>query len=177
LQYWPGFDSGILLQATADDRLLIRMMLSYGLQRMYIYIYKKTCFVLLSSTAPREQFLQPSACRLLLPIHRWTRLLKQQTSITACRLPTKETKLPFSMFSVYTCLVHIRIHIYIYIYIYVHIRIHTYTNIYTYMYIYAPVSNGKRKPRRLSLIRLPFAHRANGSFVVCPFADDETNGS
>jgi hypothetical protein len=29
--------------------------------------------------------------------HRWTRLLKQQSSITAYRLPTKENKFPFSV--------------------------------------------------------------------------------
>ncbi len=38
-----------------------------------------------------------------------------------------------------------------------------------FLYIYAAVSNGKqkRKPRRFSLILLPFAHRAKGtlSFV------------
>ncbi len=28
--------------------------------------------------------------------HRWARLLKQQSSITICRLPTKKNKLPFS---------------------------------------------------------------------------------
>jgi hypothetical protein len=27
------------------------------------------------------------------------------------------------------------------------------------------VSNGKQKPRRLSLIHLPFAHYTNGSFI------------
>jgi hypothetical protein len=44
-------------------------------------------------------------------------------------------------------------------------------------------STGKNKPRRFFSIHLPFAHRANGSFlfkwkfVVCPFVDEETNGS
>jgi hypothetical protein len=33
-------------------------------------------------------------------IHRWARCLKQQTSFTVYRLPTKENKLPFS-FSIY----------------------------------------------------------------------------
>jgi hypothetical protein len=35
--------------------------------------------------------------------------------------------------------------------------------IYIYTYIYTAVLNGKRKLRRFSTIRLPFAHRANGS--------------
>jgi hypothetical protein len=38
--------------------------------------------------------------------------------------------------------------------------------------------NRQLKPRRFSLTRSPFAHRANGSlsFVVCPFVYEETNG-
>ncbi len=35
----------------------------------------------------------------------------------------------------------------------------------------------KRKPRRFSLIGLPFAHCPRGKFVVCPFVDEETIGS
>ncbi len=36
--------------------------------------------------------------------------------------------------------------------------------------MYAASSNGKRKPRRFSLIRLQFPHSANGSFsFVCLF--------
>jgi hypothetical protein len=40
--------------------------------------------------------------------------------------------------------------------------------LYLYLYLYAPVSNGKgkRKPRQFSLIRLPFAHRAIGSYPI-----------
>jgi hypothetical protein len=29
----------------------------------------------------------------------------------------------------------------------------------------------------LNILYLPFAHHTNGSFVVCPFVDEETNGS
>jgi hypothetical protein len=41
-----------------------------------------------------------------------------------------------------------------------------YTYIYISIYIYIDISNGKQKwkPRRFSLIYLPFAHRANGGF-------------
>jgi hypothetical protein len=39
------------------------------------------------------------------------------------------------------------------------------------------MENEKRKPRRFSLIRLPFAHRAKNCFSFCPFIDEETNGS
>ncbi len=36
-------------------------------------------------------------------------------------------------------------------------------------------SNGKRKPRQFSLIRLPFAHRANGSSsFVCLLTKKQT---
>ncbi len=43
--------------------------------------------------------------------------------------------------------------------IYVHINIYKYK----YICIYTVVSRGKWKPGRFSLIRLPFAHRTNGS--------------
>jgi hypothetical protein len=39
-------------------------------------------------------------------------------------------------------------------------------------------NNGKLKPRRCSIICLPFAHRSNRILTrVCPFVDKETNGS
>ncbi len=41
--------------------------------------------------------------------------------------------------------------------------IHLYQHLYRYVHIYAAVSNGKRKPRRLYSIHLPFAHCANGT--------------
>ncbi len=37
------------------------------------------------------------------------------------------------------------------------------------MHIYAAVSNGKRKSRRFSLIRLPFAHQANLNLLFVRF--------
>ncbi len=42
-----------------------------------------------------------------------------------------------------------------------------YIYLYIYIYKYAAVSNGEWKPRRFSLIRLPFDYRGNGilSFV------------
>jgi hypothetical protein len=36
------------------------------------------------------------------------------------------------------------------------------------------MENGKRKPRRFSSIRLPFAHRAKNCLSFCPFVDEET---
>jgi hypothetical protein len=94
-------------------------------------------------------------------MHKWTCLLKQQSSITIHRLPTKETKpretevavfliVPFSIYtSIYIC-----------IYIYIETTAHIYciygklNYIYTYM-LPLQMEDGKRKPRRFSLIRLP----------------------
>jgi hypothetical protein len=42
-------------------------------------------------------------------------------------------------------------------------------------YTYAAISNGKQKPKRISIIRLPFAHHANRKFAVCLFVNEETN--
>jgi hypothetical protein len=105
-------------------------------------------------------------------MHRWAHLLKEQTLIMVHRLPTKKNKLPFS------------VSIFVYIYIYILKWQHIYTGIYIqhiyryrykdidiytqylyiYMYIYICCHlNGKWKPWRFSLIRLPFAHRSNGS--------------
>jgi hypothetical protein len=50
-------------------------------------------------------------------------------------------------------------------YIYIYINIYVY--VYICIYIYAAISNEKLKPRRFSLIRLPFAHSANESLSVC----------
>jgi hypothetical protein len=47
----------------------------------------------------------------------------------------------------------------------------------TYVYIYAAISNGNRKPRRFSVIQLPFARCANKRKFFLSFADEETNGS
>jgi hypothetical protein len=50
------------------------------------------------------------------------------------------------------------------VYIYAAISIYIFTkNGTTYMDAAVSNGNGKRKPRRFSLIRLPFPHRANGS--------------
>jgi hypothetical protein len=67
------------------------------------------------------------------------------------RFPFAENKRkqPFSVSSVF--------HLHIYI------CIETAAYIYGYPYIYAAVSSGKREPRRFFLVRLRFAHRANGS--------------
>jgi hypothetical protein len=74
----------------------------------------------------------------------------------------KGNKRPFSRF---------RINIYrkrysiYYIYVYINIYLYMFTCMYAYtcIHIHTAVSNGKRKPRRFSLIRLPFAHCRNGS--------------
>jgi hypothetical protein len=57
--------------------------------------------------------------------------------------------------------------IYRFIYIYMHIYIYIYIYIYLYLLLFQK-KNGKRKPKRFSFIRLPFAHRTNGS-LFCPF--------
>jgi hypothetical protein len=69
---------------------------------------------------------------------------KRKCAISIFRLQQRELKFPFSV-----C-----IYIYIYIYIYKHA--------YIYIYVY------KRKPRGFFLIRLPFAHHANGSLSFVP---------
>jgi hypothetical protein len=60
-------------------------------------------------------------------------------------------------------------------YIYIHIHMLKWQNIFIYI---CSCSNGKRKSKRFTLIRLPFAHCANGRFLfVHPFVDEETNKS
>jgi hypothetical protein len=128
-------------------------------------------------------------------MHRWASLLKQQTPITIYCLPTKENKLlfPFAAkkqkFAVSVFLLQqtnrsLRFrfpYIYIVIVLYIqktelYIYVYTYT-VYIFIYIlYTSVSNGKRKPRRFSLIRLPFAI-VQAVVVICPFVDEETNRS
>jgi hypothetical protein len=95
--------------------------------------------------------------------HRWARLRKQQTSITVYRLLTKENKLPFplSIFSK-NMLKWKHIFTYIYIYMYIYMYIYIYPYIYIYMLLFQ-TENGRRKPRLFSLIRLSFAHHADGS--------------
>jgi hypothetical protein len=118
----------------------------------------------------------------LTDFHSWARLQKQHSSITVYHFPTKENrllfsvsnrskqtedchflfrfaankqKLPFSFTVVPFCLC-------------VCVCLYSFcSKIYIYTVFisisYASVSNGKRKPRRFSLICFPFPHRANGS--------------
>jgi hypothetical protein len=74
--------------------------------------------------------------------HRKAGLLKQQTLITVCRLPTKENKLLFaiSMFCIQYMYIYInsileRQHTYRYRYIYIYVSIST-VYLYVHMYIY-----------------------------------------
>ncbi len=56
----------------------------------------------------------------------------------------------------------------VYVYVYIHLYI-------KYMLPYTKISFGKWKPRRFSLIRLPFARFANGSLsFVCLLMKKET---
>jgi hypothetical protein len=66
-------------------------------------------------------------------ICRWARLLKQQSSTTVDRLPSKENKLPFSVSRICMYCMYAYIQIYIK---YVYIHIDTYINIYLYIYIH-----------------------------------------
>ncbi len=105
-------------------------------------------------------------------------------SITVYRLPTKENKI--SVFSLqktnrsccfpylyipWNCNICIDIYIHIYIQIYINLFIYLFKYLY-YIYLYISINlsisiymlpfqmeNKKRKPRRFSLICLPFAHR------------------
>jgi hypothetical protein len=93
--------------------------------------------------------------------HRWTCLLNskhrlpfifadqaKQTYVFHFPFAANLRKLPFSVY-IYWMLTYTYVYLYIYIYL--------------YLYICVAISNRKRKPRRFSLIRLPFAHCANGS--------------
>jgi hypothetical protein len=109
-------------------------------------------------------------------IHRMSLLLKQQTSITDYRLPDqgKQTSvfrfrlqrtsgsLPFPFFRLQQTYGNCRFLLVPFFAVVCLCRL------YLYLYLYSAVSNGKRKPRRFSLIRLTSAHRANGSY---PFAN------
>ncbi len=116
---------------------------------------------------------------------RWARLLKQQTSITVYRLPTKENKLPFSVFvSSAFCIYRIlyilkRQHTYNkQIYIYRELMyIHMYIYLYFYLYICCHFQRENGSQGNFPQSILPFAHRAYRSFVVCPSVYEETNGS
>jgi hypothetical protein len=84
--------------------------------------------------------------------------MKQQTSITVYRLPTKENKLPFSVSSVFRIFPYIycilkRQHIYRYFDIYIdkgYISIYQYLRVCIYTLSFKK-GNGKRKPRWFSL--------------------------
>ncbi len=105
----------------------------------------------------------------------WNR--KRRLPFIVCR--TRKANFLFCWFRfpyVYICTVYTEngiiyiIYIYIYRFVYFDIYLYKYIciSVHIYLYIYSVVSNGKRKPRRFSLIHLSFAHRANGSY---PFAD------
>jgi hypothetical protein len=69
----------------------------------------------------------------------------------------------------------IYIYIYLYIYIYIYLYIYMFVYIHICIYVYATVSNGKRKPGRISLIHLPFAQCASGSLsFVCLLMKKQT---
>ncbi len=58
--------------------------------------------------------------------------------------------------------------IYIYTYTYTHIHMDTHTHIHIYIYTYMIPFHFERKmeAQRISLVHLPFAHRANGNFSL-----------
>jgi hypothetical protein len=84
--------------------------------------------------------------------NRWACLLKQQSSITIYRLPTKENKLPLSVSSIF------RIYIYIYLYVcvYIYIHIEKYKIYRLYIHIYTVISNGKQKTEAQAIFLYPF---------------------
>ncbi len=115
-------------------------------------------------------------------LHRWARLLKQQMSITVYRLPTRKTKLRFPLaenkqklvVSIF-CLQQTNGNFHFMLVPYIPIRyffLYLYMLLLQYMYIYTEnktnrkrklpfiATNGKWTPRRISLIRWPFAHHA-----------------
>jgi hypothetical protein len=128
------------------------------------------------SSALKSRYIDLVICLTFL--HRWARWLTRQTLFTVYRLPTKESKL---LFSVFVCskqkeVAVFRVYIYIYIYmengtkyilyIYLHRHIHT--------YVYCGF---KRKPRAFFLNPFTACSSDKQNFVICAFVEDETNGS
>ncbi len=119
-----------------------------------------------------------SKCRLLLIVCR-----PRKTNF-CCPFPFAANKRKFTV-SVFRIYIYIHIHKYINVHTHIHIHIQ-YTHMHIYIYTYhiythiyvcicAAVSNGKRKPRRFSFIRLMFAHRSNGSLsFVCLLSKNQT---
>ncbi len=129
--------------------------------------------------------------------HRRARLLKQQSSITIYRFPTKEKKLPLlfpfvanrsfsvSVFRLQQTKKSCRFLLVPFTeYLYIFCRF----NIYIYIYLYENRTDGKRQllyvcciwEMEAQVVFLnPFSicSSCKRKFVVCPFVDEETNGS
>ncbi len=101
---------------------------------------------------------------------------KRRWQFIVCRSSKTNFRFPISIYRKQTEVCRFRFplalffRIYIFIettaYIDIHISIYIYIFISLFLYIYMlpfQTENRKRKPRRFSLILLPFAHRANGS--------------
>jgi hypothetical protein len=127
------------------------------------------------------------------------------SSFTICRLPTKENKLPFSVFSkqMYVCrfrfpfaankrklpfsvspffCVCACVYIYIYIYVYIHIYIYIIfilILLYLYLNLNGVVWNGKVKmeAQAIFLNQLTVCSLCKQKIVVCLFVVEETSGS
>jgi hypothetical protein len=91
-------------------------------------------------------------------------------SITV-RLPTKENRLPFSPSSVF----HIQ-YIYIYTAAYLYMYIYIEKQNYILSVVFFSIGNRKWKPRLFSLLRYRLLI-VQTELVVCPFVDEEINGS
>ncbi len=136
-------------------------------------------------------------------VHRWAHLLRHQLSITVYHLLTKENKVPFS---VSVCINKRKFAVSVFLQQkangsrrFLLVPFSVCENMETWRWRYGNLEtqtqrHGNRKkwifgdietrkhqtenqPQQFSLTRLPFANRAKRRFAVCPFVDEEKNGS
>ncbi len=105
--------------------------------------------------------------------------------ITVYRLPIKENKLPFSVYTYIETAAYIQIYIYMYIYIYIYtlyiyteMYIYTSTYMYLYLYLYNICCGFKRKTEAQAIFLNPFTvcSPCKWKFIVRPFVYEEING-
>jgi hypothetical protein len=130
---------------------------------------------------------KPQVMSYEIQAHRRERLLKQQMSYTLYHLPTKEIKLPFS---VYICkrktepYIYIYIYVYVYIYIYIHIHVHIRTHYHIHIHIHLHIHKyvfcrfkRKQKTEAQAFFLNPstVCPSYKRKVVIRPFVDEETN--
>jgi hypothetical protein len=117
----------------------------------------------------------------------WARLLKQQLPITVYCFPSKEKKLPFS---ISVCSKQTEVCRFCFPFaankrkypcsassFFMCMCVCEFLCVYIYLDLLFQIENGKRKPRRFSKIRFPFAHHANRSLSFILSLMEKTNES